>query len=210
METPAPTLAKLDEAMRAWFPPEQSTRLKERKPFTETEFRGISDILRRSGQQSWSRIPRIYAVLRIINQLDTIDIFVSCEITDVSFPFTQKTLPEALQSQSARCNFLEAQVIVLSKALDLERENGKHRHFGNAADIPFEKIAELGKGASGYVDRVRSTISYKEYARKLLPRGRTFRKDQAVLQEFEKELRTLKRLSHLHIVELIGSYTDPR
>ena len=85
-----------------------------------------------------------------------------------------------------------------------------HRHFANVADVPFEKLAELGKGGSGYVDKVRSTVTYKEYARKLLPRGRTFRKDQAVLRDFERELGNLKKLSHQHIVELIGSYTDPR
>jgi serine/threonine protein kinase len=44
----------------------------------------------------------------------------------------------------------------------------------------------------------------------LIPRGRTFKKDQTVLRDFERELANLKRLSHPHIIELVGSYTDPR
>lgn len=55
-----------------------------------------------------------------------------------------------------------------------------------------------------------STITYKEYARKLIPRGRTFKKNIQVLKDFERELGHLKKLSHSHIVELVGSYTDPR
>lgn len=210
MEADQTADARLDEAMRAWFRSENIIELKKREPFTEIDLRGISDVLRRYGKPSWSRIPRIYAILRTINQLGAMDIFVNDEITDVSFPFSQRTLPVALKSQSARCDFLQVQAIVLTKALDLEREHGRHRHFANASDVPLEKIAELGKGASGYVDRVRSTVSYTEYARKLLPRGRTFRKDQAVLRGFERELGTLKKVSHQHIVKLIGSYTDPR
>jgi serine/threonine protein kinase len=47
---------------------------------------------------------------------------------------------------------------------------------------------------------------------KLIKRGQTFRKDKQVLRNFEKELANLKRLSreHKHIIELFGSYTEPK
>jgi serine/threonine protein kinase len=199
----------LNQLMLAWFP---NTQLSNRKPLTEIDIRGIADVLHRIRNESWSRIPRIYSVLRIINQLPLIDIFVTQGISDIWFPFSQKSLPEAFQSPSARLDFLEAQQVVLTKSLDLEHENGKHRHFSNAAEVPLVKTAELGKGGYGYVDRVISTISHREYARKLIPRGRTFKKDKEVLRAFERELLNLKRLSrsHIHIVEFVGSYTDPR
>jgi serine/threonine protein kinase len=197
-------------AMLAWFPSNSKLSLKARKPFTESDLKGISDVLRRTGKEPWSKIPRIYSILRIIGQIQIIDSFLVDGLSDLWLPFTFKTLPEALKDPSSRVDFLEAQNLVLSKALDLEREDGKHRHFSKEADIPFTKIAELGKGGFGYVDRVLSTISYKEYARKLIPRGRTFKKDQTVLRDFERELANLKRLSHPHIIELVGSYTDPR
>jgi hypothetical protein len=191
----------VDKALGAWFPPSQPARA----AFSEEDIRQISEVLRRYGRQSWSRIPRIYITLRLTDQLSAIDIFLDGSITDVSFPFSQRTLPEALKSPQIRSLFLEKQGSILSKALDLEREDGRHRHLASSDDTPFEKIAELGKGAHGYVDHVRSNTSYKEYARKLIPRGRTFRKDKAVLRDFERELATLKKLSHTHIVELIGS-----
>ena len=209
MQVEAPSGATVDKAMLAWFAP-STIPIASRCPFTETDLRGISDILRRTGRDSWSRIPRVYAILRLINQLPAIDDFLTQGLSDVWFPFSHKSLPASLKSQSARCDFLEAQRLVLSKGLDLEREDGKHRHFSNPADIPLQKIADLGKGGFSYVDRVLSTVSYTEYARKLIPRGRTFRKDKEVLRDFETELATLKKLSHLHIVELVGSYTDPR
>jgi serine/threonine protein kinase len=56
----------------------------------------------------------------------------------------------------------------------------------------LKKVGELGKGGFGYVDRVISTISHQDYARKLIPRGRTFKKDKLVLKDFTRELSNLK------------------
>ncbi|KAF2679851.1 hypothetical protein K458DRAFT_407701 [Lentithecium fluviatile CBS 122367] len=161
-----------DQAMLAWFPPNSTAPLTERRPFSEQRHLRGSTPHRK-------------------------------------FSFSHKTLSASLKSQTARCDFLDAQKMVLTKALDLEKEDGKHRHFSNPDDIPLRNVAELGKGCFGYVDKVLNTVSYKEYARKQIPRGRTFRKGQEVLKDFERELATLKKLSHIHIVELAGSYTDP-
>ena len=197
------------KAMLAWFRP-SPTPIATYKRFSETSLRDISAILRQSGQESWSRVPRIYTVLRIIDRLPAIDLFLTEGLSDLWFPFSAKSLPASFKSQKARCDFLDAQQLVLSKGLSLEKGGSKHRHFSDSGDVPFEKVAELGKGGFGYVDKVLSTVSYKEYARKLIPRGRTFRKDREVLLDFEKELTTLQKLSHQHIVQLISSYTDPR
>lgn len=198
--------------LQRWFPvpsPGNPTATPTTR-FSETDLREISDVLQRVGRGTWSRIPRIYAVLRLLDQLDVIDSFLTRSISDIYFPFTHQTLPQSLNPSVAN-EFLQVQRVVLSSALDLERESGRHRHFSSTNDVPFIKVEDLGKGAYGYVDRVISTISYKEYARKLIPRGRTFQRDKKILQDFERELGTLKKLSHhRHIVQLIGSYTDPR
>lgn len=161
-----------------------------------------------------SLIPRIYSVLKIIDCVDVIEHFVSENITDFWFPFLQKTLPVAFQDISARNAFLENQELVFNKStIGLEREGTEHGHFREASAIPFKKLAELGKGGFGSVDRVLGTITHGEYARKQLPRGRTFQKDKAVLRAFEQELTRLKSLSkdqHQHIVKFVGSYTDPK
>ncbi|KAF2025765.1 kinase-like protein [Setomelanomma holmii] len=196
----------LDKALGIWFPP----GLPAQSNFSESDIKGVVDVLRRHRKDSWCHTPRLYITLRLIGHLDTIDSFLDAGLSDVSFPFSNNTLPGALRDPKSRSDFLERQRGVLTKGLDLEKEDGRHRHVASTEDTPFEKLEELGQAAYGYVDRVRSNITYRKYARKLIPRGRTFRKDRSVLRDFERELATLKKLSHDHVVELIGSYTDPK
>ncbi|CAN9406212.1 unnamed protein product [Alternaria sp. RS040] len=196
-----------DDLLRRWFPVNAE---KTSTPFTENDIRGIADVLTRCGRERWSLVPRLYSILRKIDQLDAIDAFIDSDITDVYFPFTKSTLPEALRDLSARLRFLELQHLVYNKeALNLER-HAPHGHFSDYTEVPLKKVGELGKGGFGFVDHVVSTISHQEYARKLIPRGKTFKKDKQVLKDFTKELSNLKQLSHKHLVELVGSYTDNR
>ena len=69
----------------------------------------------------------------------------------------------------------------------------------------------LSSGGFGQVDRVLSLISFKEYARKRVLRNKMFggRRTEGVKQ-FITEIEILKRLKHHHVVEFIGSYTDPK
>ncbi|KAF2819627.1 kinase-like protein [Ophiobolus disseminans] len=183
-----------EELLQHWFPTTEQES--EAKHFVETDIREISTILERRNKAAWSRIPRIYIVLRLIGKLDAID-----------------DLPEALRYQAGHSGFIDAQKRVFnSKAFDLERPDARHGHFHSATDVPLKKIGDLGKGGSGFVERVISTITHKEYALKLIKRGQTFKKDKRVLRDFEKELSTLKKLSqaHRHIIDLVGSYTEPR
>jgi hypothetical protein len=166
--------ALLDKAMLAWFPPTSSMDRSTATSFMETDLRNISDLLYRIGKHTWSRIPRIYTTLPLINEVDVIDAFLDCRITDSSLPFRQRTLPGQLKDESSRVRFLDVQSRVLTKALDLEKEGSRHRHFSDPEEVPLKKIAELEKGGYGYLDKVLSIVSYQEYARKLIPSGRTF------------------------------------
>ncbi|KAH7371022.1 hypothetical protein BKA66DRAFT_470445 [Pyrenochaeta sp. MPI-SDFR-AT-0127] len=196
-----------EDLLRQWFPADAEASSIH---LTESDVCGISEVLKNNSRESWGRIPRIYSVLRKIGRLDTIDAFIDNDITDVYFPFSKTTLPEALREHSARLRFLELQHLVFNTdALNLER-HARHGHFSESQQVPLKKVRELGKGGYGYVDHVVSTISHKAYARKLISRGRTFKRDKQVLQSFVRELSNLKRLSHRHLVDLIGSYTDKK
>jgi serine/threonine protein kinase len=200
-----------EDLLRRWFP--ETEKQTEPTSFTEKDIRDISSILERADKEAWSRIPRIYIVLRLINQLSAIDDFVRQDISDTWFPFTQRRLPDCLRGQSDRADFLEIQKLVCNtKALNLEKAGAHHGHFRDPSEIPLKKIGELGKGGSGFVERVISTVTHREYALKLIKRGETFRKDRKVLMDFENELSNLKKLSlgHKHIIDLIGSYTEPK
>lgn len=198
-----------EELMQAWF---SKSAHDERKSLAEKDIRGIAEVLERTANGPWSRIPRIYSVLRIINQLQAIDCFLAEDISDVWFPFSARSLPLSLRDQTARSAFLAAQQLVFNtRAQDLEREQRYHTYFHSSADVPVKKLGELGKGGYGLVDRVVSTISHKQYARKLIPRGKNFKKDKAILKAFERELSSLKKSGrHKHIVQLVGSYTEPK
>ncbi|CAN9419197.1 unnamed protein product [Alternaria alternata] len=194
-----------EDRLRRWFSEDAEGAAKH---LNESDISGIAEVLTSSSRNAWSRIPRIYSILRKIGELDAIDAFIDDGFTDVSFPFSGTTLPEALRDHCARLRFLELQHLVYhTEALDLERQ-ARHGHFNDPRDVPLKKVGELGKGGFGYVDRVVSTISHKEYARKLISRGKTLRKDKQVLRAFTRELSNLKGLSHRHLVKLAGSYTD--
>ena len=62
--------------------------------------------------------------------------------------------------------------------MGLEQGQAKHWHFQDASELPPKTTGELGKGGFGSVDRVSSAITHKEYARKLIPRRKTFNKDK--------------------------------
>src|SRR4051794_19617667 len=69
-----------------------------RNALSESDIRQVSDGLRRLGKDSWSKVPRLYAVLRLINQVQVIDSFVAEGFSDLWFPFSHKTLPDILRS----------------------------------------------------------------------------------------------------------------
>jgi serine/threonine protein kinase len=180
------------------------------KGYSEKDVQHISKLLEHLGKIEWSLRPRTYIVLRLINCTEIMSIFVSLGLFDIALPYNHMTLPEAITSPSTRTRFLETQSIILTKAMDLETFEGRHRHFAEDGDLHFKKIKSLGIGGFGEVDHVYSTLSCKEYARKRIFRGRTFKKNKEKMEMFENELSTLKRLSHYHLVEYIGSYTDKK
>ena len=60
------------------------------------------------------------------------------------------------------------------------------------------------------VDLVYSRLSFNQYARKRFIRPKDSQKDQQLLKRFDREISSLKRLSHQHLVAMIGSYTDQK
>ena len=99
----------------------------QRVRLSESDVKQISSLLQYLDKPSWARVPRLYVVLRLVKHVHIIDSFIAQGISDIWFPFSLKTLPESLRSASARYDFIELQDVVLTKAFDLEREDGKHR-----------------------------------------------------------------------------------
>ncbi|KAK3984893.1 Hsp70 protein-domain-containing protein [Cladorrhinum sp. PSN332] len=182
---------------------------REVKEYTDKDFERVSNYLESRRHTSWVAVPRIYTVLRLIDQLDNVEAFVQQGLTDMWFPFSVNTLPKSLPP-SAQTRFLEIQSVVFakSKSFQLETSERKHAHFSANEPLPLQSIAKLGFGAHGSVDKVISTLTHKVYARKLFRKAKGLRRED--VQTFRTELDILKRISHKHCVALVATYSDPK
>jgi serine/threonine protein kinase/tetratricopeptide (TPR) repeat protein len=185
--------------------------------YTDSDIQRVSLLLSQVHLQ-WSKVPRTYMVLRIIGCLDLLDTFTDLGVSDHWFPFTERSLPPCVRP-GKRSQFVGAQNLVMTKSMDLERgEGGQHCYFRQDEPLPFEIKGILGSGGFGQVDRVLSTISFREYALKRVSRSAVFsgrteednRRRAECVKQFIAEIRALKRLKHRHVVEFVGSYTDPK
>lgn len=188
----APSDGKLGDYFRQTQSPTQ---------FTDRQCQDITRLLRENGKDSWSRAPRIYIILRLIGQLQVLDAFLDQGVNDLWLPLIQSSLPHAL-SVAYHQEFMTAQPLALTKALDLEKNTGGHAHFTRDDPFPFETKETLGRGASGIVDRIISPLSDREFARKRFRRRKGLCKTE--LESFMNELKILKRLHHIHCVELVS------
>ncbi|KAH7144587.1 Hsp70 protein-domain-containing protein [Dactylonectria estremocensis] len=169
--------------------------------FKDADFERVTIFLRNTDRRAWSNVPRLYTVLRLIDQLDALESFLKREVTDMWFPFTATTFPPSFQ-QTARSQFLDIQSVVFSKGFKLETgSERKHAHFLRDDMLPFASIAKLGIGSYGVVDKVMSTTTHREYARKLFRRVKGLR--QQDVRTFINELTVLKRVDHKHCVKLL-------
>ena len=172
-----------------------------RTQYSDLDIQDISLLLKDSQKVTWSQVPRLYTILRTIGQLNVLDTIVEQGISDYWFPFDTRSVPTALTA-SVRNQFLDSQSLVLTKVVDLEKSSLKHHaHFGSNDVVPFEPREKLGSGGFGTVDKVISTFSRREFARKRFPRKKGGSRSE--IQNFRTELQVLKKIQHQHCVELV-------
>ncbi|KAI8631586.1 hypothetical protein F5Y19DRAFT_399369 [Xylariaceae sp. FL1651] len=170
--------------------------------FSDADVNEIRDILLKAGKKTWSARPRTYAVLLMAGALDLMDEFVKLELSDYNFPYKIGRIPLCVKGPTLRQSFFNKQTVVLTDIKGAER--GQHSYLATNADPHFEILDRLGKGGQALVEKVRSKLSLRDYARKSFVRGRKFEGSESETS-FKNELQNLKRLSHLHLVQYIGS-----
>ncbi|KAI9766196.1 MAG: hypothetical protein M1839_005012 [Geoglossum umbratile] len=176
--------------------------------YSDKDIQRVSELLRPQNLK-WSGATRLYIVFRVIGHLDVLDSVIAQGVTDLWFPFSAKFFPLCVDQNMCK-EFLEAQWIVLTNATDFEKEGrGRHQSFAEDGLIPFRSHGFLGDGGYSRVDKIASQCSGTYYARKRIRRGDTFHRALRNAESFLKELQILKMVQHHHIVELLGSYTDP-
>ncbi|KAL8732934.1 MAG: hypothetical protein Q9181_003768 [Wetmoreana brouardii] len=178
---------------------------------SDSTFKHITELLTHleshHDHQGWKTRPRTYTVLRNIDRLDLFPHFIDRDLNDIAFPYTIDKLPDFIDEDGVRDKFLRHQKYILTDANHLEK--GRHAYTKNGEDL-FHLVKHLGRGGYGSVDMVWSRMSFRCFARKQFLRKRSAKEDQTVLKMFENELANIKRLSHEHLVKVVGSYTDQR
>lgn len=164
-------------------------------------FYEVSHLLRIQGLPSSN--PRLYIMLRLLGKADALETFTDKGITDLCFPLSPASLPTSLEP-SIQSAFLRRQWIVVSGAVTLEQGAvGEHQSFGADDIVPFETQGHVYDGAHGAVDLVKNAVTGSVYARKRI------RASRRIMETLSKEISSLKRLQHRHVVKLVGTYTDP-
>jgi len=203
-----PTEAEFDRALNQWLPP-LDDHIGAKNIIRDNAFTRIGELLRLYGKGEWSLRPRTFAILRMLGCTNAMDSFVSEHRLDIFLPYSESNLPNIIKGETMRSKFFKLQKLVLSphRIEELE-QGGTHIHFSGSADDYFPSRTVLGRGCFGTVDHVYSSLSLRQYARKRIERGISSMADRQRLTSFENDLKALKRLSHRHIVKLVGSYTD--
>ena len=84
-----------------------------------------------------------------------------------------------------------------------------HKNFTEELQKKWEEKDFTAEQTKEWID-ARLKVGDAEYAQKLLPWDWTVEKNKIALQDFEWELAILKTLSHSHVVQVMGSYTDTK
>ena len=180
------------------------------KKLSDADFDHIAEILLQANREEWSYRPRTYVLLKMINAVNLMDDFVKDECLDIALPYVRGNVPKSL-SPEQRDHFLKKQESVMTETASIEGGlKAKHANFADSADNHLETLGPLAEGGYGKVDKIRSKLSRKIYARKRLERQETFEQSAEALKLFKREVDHLKKLKHRHLVRYIGSYTDPQ
>jgi hypothetical protein len=187
--------------------------------YSEEEIHQIASDLSRNGKKFWSENPRLYVILRDMDEIPWIsllqlpDIFIEKEIDDTWLPIRPREALDCLLPPLARPHFLRAQYRVCSPPSDFQPGfRSTHGHFYSKDSSPFIVTRSIGSGHIGDVEEIWSPVDGKSYARK------TFRRHLGHLttarkhtQSFRRELQALRRVDHIHCVKFVGnpiSYTN--
>jgi hypothetical protein len=179
------------------------------KRLRDAEFVRVAEWCAMYGKEEWSKRPRTFIVLHMIGYHEAIEEFAKQGYSDLALPYTAANLPKVVKGEKARRQFLDLQNYVLTAhAEHLEKEGEPHQNVEGSADEYFITVKELGYGSFGQVDHVVGRLSIESFARKRISRGKSSKRDQQAIKSFQNELKTLKTLSHRHLVKLVSSYTD--
>jgi hypothetical protein len=179
--------------------------------FSGRIFDVISAALHYTHDEEWASRPRLYAIFRQMDLLNMKETLIERKIYDIALPFSREIRPPVLRGHELE-RFLEYQYHTLEYESRIPRDiEGQHCHFLEDQSLSIRHLRTIYGLDDGpvMVDHVFNLITGRQYARKAIRRTRSPREDMRIMTHYNQELAVLKRLSHLHLVQLAGSYTSP-
>lgn len=154
--------------------------------------------------------PRTYIVLRSIGRLEVLERILEEGFHDACFPVELRGLPDFLDPR-IKASIVQNQRLILTKSNSTLLEKGRHCHFAPDDPLPFVILSVIGSGSYGLVHKIESRVTFKQYALKTVNRRAAFgNPTKAVMKAILNEIQVMKGLSHKHVVDYVGSYTDKR
>ncbi len=148
---------------------------------------------------------KICLVLAGMKQPELLEDFIDSNIVDKDLGTLQKERVQTiLKSHHALCagTFIAEQY----RAVPREWKEGHHVELEDDEPLPFIYEHTYKEGSSGLVTRVRDPFSHKTYALKRQIIANEENRTAAARKHLEEEIKRLKELRHIHVVQLVKSY----
>lgn len=205
--TPMQSTADLEkelDRLLSWFPD---------RVVTESECEQVATLLAQSeSMHAWRESPRHFIIFRFLNQIEHMDQLVDTGCSDLLLPYsTLYPLPKISRNLEIDQDFLDLQSKVLSGVSNLSiGQSIRHAQFEVSQDLPFHITQDLGRGNFAKLDIIESKSDALLYVLKRYHRtDKELDSSESPYHLFKNELEILKRTSYKHIVQLMGSFTEP-
>ncbi len=146
---------------------------------------------------------KICLVLAGIKQPKLLEDFIDSNIVDKDLALQKERIQTILKSHHADCagSFFAEQYRAVPR-------DWKEGHVELEDDEPLPLITEhtYKEGSSGLVTRVRDAFSHKTYALKKQIIAKEENVTAAARKHLEEEIKRLKELRHIHVIQLVKSY----
>ncbi|KAF2264809.1 kinase-like protein [Lojkania enalia] len=155
------------------------------------------------------RAPRIAYILFAINRRDALNSFMDHEVSDLWIPIPKQTLRYFLKDSESEKRFLEVQKTLISHEWRGNQTPAPHQFFEDGEEVIRSEVT-LGEGGFGMVERVTlsTNLNPTVCVRKRIGRVKQLNTQKQVMKAFTREVNVMRRVSHRHCVEFLGSYTD--
>jgi len=177
-------------------------------PYSEEEILKVAETLLKEGEKVLSEVPRLYIILRDIDQTgkhrQLLDELIKKGVNDLWLPITAEFTLTQILPEHLRIPFLQAQTRVCVLPTNFRLGLGSaHGHFPTTAISPFQRLQSIGEGRVGYVEKVLSLVDGCVYARKSIRKLSNYSHARDNVQMFRSELQALRRIKHKHCVEIV-------